>query len=83
VHSQSLSSHSQLQHNQAHSKSLSSSSMTSTSTGSGTGPGSPLSLFLRPEHELLLGDLESLDLDLSVGSQSVEASYGTGYESGE
>jgi hypothetical protein len=35
--------------------------------------GSPRSLFLRPEHEQLLGDLESLDLgaippiDLSTG----------------
>ena len=41
--------------------------------------GSPGSLFLRPEHELLLGDMESLDLggavppiDLNVGQREDE-----------
>ncbi|KAF8153830.1 hypothetical protein B0H34DRAFT_860805 [Crassisporium funariophilum] len=42
-------------------------SPTAASFSFSVGPGSPGSLFLRPEHELLLGDMESLDLGVLGG----------------
>jgi len=41
--------------------------------------GSPGSLFLRPEHEILLGDMESLDLGMQGGDGEVADGYVDGW----
>lgn len=64
---------------QANKSSASAMSISPTTAEFSMVTGSPGSLFLRPEHELLLGDMESLDLggavppiDLNVGQREDE-----------